>query len=282
RVVGAHPAQAAHATHRAAGDERRHQPPGFPGGRNGPGRPAAVGGLRHPVHPHGPAAQPVLRLRHARADPAGRPDPGQAAVFHRARTRRQRSPLRRRAFLLPGRARLPGRGFLAQGPGRNLPIHDPMTTSSASAKQHQGFAWRLPLLGSAALLAILVALIYSPGLSGDFVFDDFSNIVANKKIHAETLDFESLARAASAYQGPIGRPLATVGFAIDYAVGGKDPFAFKLHSLIVHLLNSLLVFLLCRHLLAHAPVMMAARTWMPLALGAAWALHPIQVSSVLY
>lgn len=157
-----------------------------------------------------------------------------------------------------------------------------MTTSSASAKQHQGFAWRLPLLGSAALLAILVALIYSPGLSGDFVFDDFANIVANKKIHAETLDFESLARAASAYQGPIGRPLATVGFAIDYAVGGKDPFAFKLHSLIVHLLNSLLVFLLCRRLLAHAPVMMAARTWMPLALGAAWALHPIQVSSVLY
>lgn len=138
---------------------------------------------------------------------------------------------------------------------------------------------RLPLFSFAFLL--LVSLIYSPGLSGDFVFDDFANIVTNKKIHAETIDWESLSRAASAYRGPVGRPLATIGFAVDHALGGKDPFAFKLHSLIVHLANTLLVLLLCRRLLT-APAAGSWPAWVPWAIAALWAMHPMQVSTVLY
>lgn len=131
------------------------------------------------------------------------------------------------------------------------------------------------------LLLALVALAYLPGMGGDFIFDDFANIVANKKVHAETLDWDSLARAAGSYQGPIGRPLATVGFAIDHAIGGKSPLPFKIHSLIVHLANALLVLLLCRRLLALDP-RRAWPAWVPWLVALVWAAHPLQVSTVLY
>lgn len=139
----------------------------------------------------------------------------------------------------------------------------------------------LRLLLGLVILLLATFLVFSPGLSGDFVFDDFANIVNNTKIHAEKIDRDSLSRAAEAYQGPIGRPLATVGFAVDYALGGKDAFAFKLHSLIVHLINTLLVLLLCRRLLAASPGA-AWPAWAPWAIAALWAMHPLQVSTVLY
>src|SRR5690606_38852764 len=85
---------------------------------------------------------------------------------------------------------------------------------------------------AAIALLLLTGLVYYPGLSGDFVFDDFGNIVFNNRIHAETLTWEAISRAAGAYQGPIGRPLATISFALDYAIGGQSAYAFKVHNLL--------------------------------------------------
>lgn len=135
---------------------------------------------------------------------------------------------------------------------------------------------------AAATLALLVAGIYSPGLGGDFIFDDFANIVFNTRVHAETLDWESLVRAAGAYQGPIGRPLATIGFAVDYMIGGSSPYPFKIHSLLVHITNTALVFLLCRTLLGRSLNAPGWPAWGIFAVALTWAAHPIQVSSVLY
>lgn len=139
---------------------------------------------------------------------------------------------------------------------------------------------------AALLVAVFVA--YAPGLGGGFVFDDYPNIVANQYVHIQDLSPESLARAAKAYEvGPYGRPLATIGFGVDHYLGGGSPLPFKLHSLLVHLLNTLLVFLLVRHVMRRllpsganeGPVhdLLA-----PMAVAAVWALHPLQVSTVLY
>ncbi len=133
-------------------------------------------------------------------------------------------------------------------------------------------------------LLIITALAYWPGLSGDFLFDDFPNIVTNSAIHAETINLDTLQRAAKAFQPGtlIGRPLATISFAIDYSLGGKNPWGYKLVSLLVHLTNVLLIFTLARRLLA------LPRTGAPWSTAAAftiavfWAIHPLQVSSVLY
>lgn len=137
-------------------------------------------------------------------------------------------------------------------------------------------------LGALALLA--TALVYWPGLSGAFLFDDYPNIVTNTRVQPETLDWQAIKTAASAYQpGYYGRPLATIGFALDFLAGGKNPWIYKVHSLALHLLNTLLVFLLASRLLRLAGGGEARRgALVAAAIALLWAAHPLQVSTVLY
>ena len=142
-------------------------------------------------------------------------------------------------------------------------------------------------------LLALVGIAYWPGLTGPFLFDDYPNIVDNPILQIERLDPASLYQAARAYvPGHIGRPVATVGLALDWLAWGKNPWGYKLHSLGVHLLNTLLVFALVRRVLSLAwpvPATAAAtkpvwspHAWAAVALALAWAAHPLQVSTVLY
>lgn len=140
----------------------------------------------------------------------------------------------------------------------------------------------LPLI---VLALVLAALVYLPGLGGDFLFDDYPNIVQNEAVHATTLDAETLARASHAYEpGSFGRPVATISFALDHlAWGGLEPFGFKLTNLLVHLLNLVLGFCLLRRVFALATPAEADAAWRPALLVALlWAIHPLQVGTVLY
>lgn len=133
------------------------------------------------------------------------------------------------------------------------------------------------------VLVAVVVLVYFPGLGGDFIFDDFANIVFNPAVHAESLTWENIVRAAGAYDGPIGRPLATIGFAFDYAIGGQSPFPFKVHNLVIHAINAGLVLALVSQLVGRSgPSSPGWPGWGVLAIAMAWAVHPVQVSSVLY
>jgi hypothetical protein len=141
----------------------------------------------------------------------------------------------------------------------------------------------LPRILQPLLLLAITALVFLPGLRGDFLFDDYPNIVTNERVHLEEVNWEGLRSAARAYEpAGYGRPLATVSFAIDYAIGGKAPFVFKLTSLLVHLANCLLVFWLVRRLLSlpRVPASITPAAAFPIAL--IWAIHPLQVSTVLY
>ncbi len=139
-----------------------------------------------------------------------------------------------------------------------------------------------PLLWAVLILVASVAA-FTPGASGGFLFDDYPNIVSNPRVHAEALDAESLARAAKAYeQGGSGRSLSTISFAANHAFGGLDPRGYKLTNIGLHALNALLVFALVLQLLRKAgpeslnPVVAAG------VVALYWALHPLQVSTVLY
>jgi protein O-mannosyl-transferase len=142
----------------------------------------------------------------------------------------------------------------------------------------------LPGRASAAVVALLLltAAAFWPGLDGGWLFDDHANIVRDARIHVDSLDVDSLREAMGAYGGPLGRPLATASFAVDHAIAGLDPWQFKFTSLLVHLLNAALVFALARRLLPPASGSMVAATAPAFALALAWAIHPYQVSTVLY
>jgi hypothetical protein len=141
----------------------------------------------------------------------------------------------------------------------------------------------IPRVWLALVLTVACGLVFWPGLGGGFLFDDFNNILTNPKIQITSLDGKSLLRAAGAYDaGTYGRPLATLSFALDFYLGGKDPWGYKLSNLIVHAANSLLVLLLVGRLLTLAQVTGNTKSWMSLSVALAWAIHPLQVSTVMY
>lgn len=115
----------------------------------------------------------------------------------------------------------------------------------------------------ATLLLACTVLVYWPGLSGDFIFDDRPTIVDNPRAHSEHLDADSLSRAAWSFDpgGTLGsRPLSMASFGINHAIGGLDPWGYKVAGLLVHLLNALLVFALVRRIL-RLPAIGGTDTW---------------------
>lgn len=135
--------------------------------------------------------------------------------------------------------------------------------------------------GSLCLL-VLVALVYWPGLSGYFLFDDFPALVDNTRIHVTGLSLHEIWRAATSFAPEgTGRQLVMASFALNYALGGLDPWGWKLGGLLVHLLNALLIYFLCQRLMALAGWARYRKT-AALVVALLWAVHPLQVSSVLY
>jgi hypothetical protein len=135
-----------------------------------------------------------------------------------------------------------------------------------------------------AIIMVACAIVFWPGLHGGFILDDFNNVVSNSLVHIETLDRESLARASGGYapDGAYGRPLATLSLGLNYWLSGKEAFSYKLVNLALHALNSWLVFLLTLRLAAAAHPQATSSRWAALVVALLWAVHPLQVSTVLY
>lgn len=128
-------------------------------------------------------------------------------------------------------------------------------------------------------------ILYWPGLSGGFFFDDALNILEPASIQIKEFSIDSIRELMNGGQaGPLGRPLSVLSFAVNYYFSGFDPFAFKLTNVIIHCVNSVLVmFLAFRFVRAACPQNPEGRAWfLAAAMAALWALHPIQLTSVLY
>lgn len=130
-------------------------------------------------------------------------------------------------------------------------------------------------------ISVAVMLIFWPGVSGGFLFDDYHNIVTNAHVQIKKLDSASLWNAANAYSGGT-RQLAMLSFALNAYWAGLDPWAYKVTGLTIHAINSALVFLLVHCILGALFVKNAKRTLIALPVAIIWAVHPMQVSSALY
>ncbi|NYI19800.1 hypothetical protein FHR53_000986 [Xanthomonas arboricola] len=139
-------------------------------------------------------------------------------------------------------------------------------------------------LSVALVIASLPVLLMWAGVHGGFIFDDYGNIVFNQNVHLQQFDMPSLKRALLAYGGPISRPLVTLSFALNYWFGGLDPFGFKVVNLLLHAINTILVLFFLQPLFERVWIgATRSRIRMAAAISAvAWAIHPIQVSTVLY
>lgn len=135
----------------------------------------------------------------------------------------------------------------------------------------------------------LAWLCYQPGLYGDFEFDDQANLLLNGDLQIDRLTFPALKLAAfSGEAGPLGRPISMASFAINHVVTGFDPFYLKLTNLIIHISAGAVIYLLLLQLLPAYCRTYAVQltsnsvTWIAAATSAAWLLHPLNITSVLY
>ncbi len=134
--------------------------------------------------------------------------------------------------------------------------------------------------------ALLTILLYLPGLSGPWLFDDYPNLLQNHQLDIDPVVADDWRTAAlSSGSGPLRRPLAMLSFAAQAAVDGElDAKALKAGNLALHLLCALLLGGLARSLYAVLdPGGEVARHRLVALLAASlWALQPLHVSTVLY
>ena len=138
-------------------------------------------------------------------------------------------------------------------------------------------AW-LPIFAALCL----TALVYLPGLSGPFLFDDFPNL---EQLGARgPIESLELLRAylTSGFAGPTGRPVSLLSFLLDANDWPADPWPFKRTNLFLHLVIGLVLYVTTRKLVEATG--RRPEDAMPIAAlsTALWLLNPFLVSTTLY
>ncbi|HAZ01204.1 MAG: hypothetical protein A2W95_17565 [Bacteroidetes bacterium GWA2_40_14] len=129
-----------------------------------------------------------------------------------------------------------------------------------------------PFLWLAAILGVTVA-IYAPSLGFPFYpnLDDGRLILNNPVV----IDFPNqMGTVFSEFVYGLYHPLTTLSFIADYQLFGTNPLGFRLHNLILHLINVLLVFFFVTRLPTNKNVALFAALL--------FALHPMHMESVIW
>lgn len=144
-------------------------------------------------------------------------------------------------------------------------------------------------IAQSATIAIILCFTiwaYSSGLGGGFILDDNANIVKKSEIQIDSLDPDTLWKAAlSGTSGPLLRPVSMLTFALNYYASGLDPVQYKITNLLIHISVGVGLFVLTILLLRSTGDRKPSNDriiWIAIATTSAWILHPINLTSVLY
>ncbi len=191
-------------------------------------------------------------------------------------------------FLLSGVVPVAGKS-----PSGNAPFHQgsfvcemPCGYSCSMIFSDSSCRWQFIL----PLILLLTLVIYWPGLSGNFDFDDSVHITGNELIKITDLSTDQLYQAwnSSPFDFPGSRPLSMLTFGLNHYVSGMDPFSFKLTNLFIHLASGVAIFFFVQvllrsyFLLKETAVENSRLVTIALLVCALWLWAPINLSSVLY
>lgn len=139
----------------------------------------------------------------------------------------------------------------------------------------------LPL--SLLFLILMVTYgVYSPGLNGGFLFDDYANL-ETMGTYGGVVDLETFKNFVfNGFSGPLGRPVALASFLIDDYTWPSAAASFKATNLKIHLLTGLLILWSSLHLLRLMGKEENVAIWIALLSTSIWLLHPFLVSTTLY
>lgn len=125
----------------------------------------------------------------------------------------------------------------------------------------------------AVALAAATALVYSRVLGLGFVSDDQAYLVANRRL-LEGFTPANLAWAFTSFEQANWHPVTWLSHLLDVRLFGLRPAGHHATNLLLHLLNTLLLFAVLRRL--------TGRVWRSAAVVALFALHPLRVESVAW
>src|SRR5262245_11996599 len=123
------------------------------------------------------------------------------------------------------------------------------------------------------VLGIVAALAYLPVLDAGFLnWDDPAYVTANQNIG--TVSWQTVRWAFTNYAEGIWHPLTWLSLALDHSIYGLSPRGFHSTNLLLHLANTVLVFLTWER--------MTGAFWRSAIVGALFGLHPMHVESVAW
>lgn len=146
--------------------------------------------------------------------------------------------------------------------------------------------YRLNILLFFSLLLIFFS--YSNSLNSSWHFDDTSNILNNKKVHLEKINYDSIIdtfTASTNSTDKLYRPLPMFTFALNWYFSQDKVYSYHIVNILIHILTAYALFSVIRLLLFSC----YAKRYSPsfintIALLATllWALAPIQTQAVTY
>lgn len=129
------------------------------------------------------------------------------------------------------------------------------------------------------LVLILILLLFWPGASGGFIFDDYINIGRLEDFGCIE-NTHDLLRFIFGGGNVSGRPLANLSFLLHDLCWSGTAEPFKKFNVLWHLLNACLVIALALKIFQRLGLGYGRASWLALMVGFVWAVHPIHVSTV--
>ncbi len=126
---------------------------------------------------------------------------------------------------------------------------------------------------------VAFAFICWPSLYGNFVLDDFSNLEQLDSVRDSASFWNYTLNGISS---TLGRPISLFTFAGQSGSWPTKPFDFKLVNLVLHLLNTILVYLFLSLLIYQSDSKAQSLSWLPAVASLLWLFAPVHASTVFY
>ena len=142
-----------------------------------------------------------------------------------------------------------------------------------------------PALRAFCFLTILISLtlvLYWPGISGHFLLDDATNLESLQLNNGVDSFDDARTFIFGGISSSLGRPVSLASFLINAQNWPADPEPFKYTNILLHVLNTVLLFGFIYKLFQ----LLGRQTNQSLTIAFCgsliWAIHPLQISTVLY
>src|SRR3990172_11894328 len=117
------------------------------------------------------------------------------------------------------------------------------------------------------LISITIFLIYSISLDNPFYWDD-EELITNNYVLRTPLNFKNYFIANPIPQ----RPVTTLSFVIDYSLFGLKPVGFHMTQIVLHIVNTILIFFIANLILD--------KKWLVFLATFLFAFHPVHTEAV--